>query len=345
METENNLPTKTLSELKVEIKFHLGQMAGHAVEIGNCLIQAKEQVQHGEWQNWLEDNFNLKKSSAANFINIAQRFGGNFQTFGNLGYSQMLNLLALPSGEEENFIAEKAAENNPVEDMTVKQLREEIKSYKARLETAEQERDGYKTSAEIVESRLETLDAGIKKFSREFELDSKQVDEVISELSQDNTSAALKEKISELKKQLQTVTTFADPSLNAEELREAKTEIAKLQAELEEKQEELKNLQDSPVEVAVEYPADYDSIKSELAELKNQQKNLQEEYAVTKKITEMFSAIPVLQNFLRLNDVVSKMADKDTKFGEKIINLGLIHRELENCFNIWRDKREELENA
>ena len=46
-----NKPTKTLAELKVEIKFHLGQMAGHAVEIGNCLIQAKEQVEHGEWQN------------------------------------------------------------------------------------------------------------------------------------------------------------------------------------------------------------------------------------------------------------------------------------------------------
>ena len=42
--TQNNLPTKTLAELKMEIKFHLGQMAGHAVEIGKLLIQAKAQV-------------------------------------------------------------------------------------------------------------------------------------------------------------------------------------------------------------------------------------------------------------------------------------------------------------
>ena len=35
----------------------------------------------------------------------------------------MLELLALPDGETEKFIAEKAAEGTPVEDMTVKKLR------------------------------------------------------------------------------------------------------------------------------------------------------------------------------------------------------------------------------
>ena len=34
--TRKEIQKKSLSELKVEIKFHLGQMAGHAVEIGNC---------------------------------------------------------------------------------------------------------------------------------------------------------------------------------------------------------------------------------------------------------------------------------------------------------------------
>ena len=82
-ERKQQEPQKSLAELKVEIKFHLGQMAGHAVEIGNCLIQAKEQVEHGEWYNWLEDNFNLKKSSANNFMAIAERFGGNLQSIGD----------------------------------------------------------------------------------------------------------------------------------------------------------------------------------------------------------------------------------------------------------------------
>ena len=95
MAEEKNLPTKTLSELKVEIKFHLGQMAGHAVEIGNLLIEAKEQVQHGDWQNWLEDNFNLKYRSAKNFMDIAERFGSKLQSIADLNYTQMVQMLAL----------------------------------------------------------------------------------------------------------------------------------------------------------------------------------------------------------------------------------------------------------
>ena len=69
------------------------------------MIQAKEQVPHGDWYKWFEDNFNLKKSSANNFINIAQRFGGNLQTFGDLNYTQMVQMLALPEGEEDKFIS------------------------------------------------------------------------------------------------------------------------------------------------------------------------------------------------------------------------------------------------
>ena len=38
----------------------------------------------------------------------AERFGSNSETFRNLGYSQMIQLLKLPAGEEEKFIAEKA---------------------------------------------------------------------------------------------------------------------------------------------------------------------------------------------------------------------------------------------
>ena len=75
MATENNLPTKSLAELKVEIKFHLGQMAGHAIEIGKCLIQAKAQVGHGNFGKWVEDNFNLSERTARRFMQVAERFG------------------------------------------------------------------------------------------------------------------------------------------------------------------------------------------------------------------------------------------------------------------------------
>jgi len=53
----------------------------------------------GEWLNWLE--------------------------------KKMFELLSLPESETEKFIASKAAEGKPVEDMTVKNLREEVAKWKA----------------------------------------------------------------------------------------------------------------------------------------------------------------------------------------------------------------------
>ena len=50
----------------------------------------------------------------------------NLATSQHLKPSQMIELLALPADETEKFIAEKAAEGKPVEDMTVKKLREEV---------------------------------------------------------------------------------------------------------------------------------------------------------------------------------------------------------------------------
>ena len=57
---------------------------------------------------------------------FADRFS-NFQTSGNFSQSQLVEMLALPAGEEEKFIEQKAAEGTPVEDMTVKQLRAQNK--------------------------------------------------------------------------------------------------------------------------------------------------------------------------------------------------------------------------
>ena len=80
----------------------------------------------------------MKARMARNFMQIAERFG-KVQIFADLGYSQLIQMLALPEGEEEKFIAEKAAEGTPVENMTVRQTREEIQKYKAKLAEKDKE--------------------------------------------------------------------------------------------------------------------------------------------------------------------------------------------------------------
>lgn len=122
---ENNLP-----QLELEIKFYLGQTAQNIIEVGKRLIAAKALVAHGQWQQWLQNNFQLSQQTATNFMNVANRFG-KIQIDLDFKPTQMIALLSLPDAEEtEKFIEAKAAEGKKVADMTIKQLREEIAEWK-----------------------------------------------------------------------------------------------------------------------------------------------------------------------------------------------------------------------
>ena len=94
-------------------------------------------------------------------MNIAKRFGSNSETFRNLGYSQMIQLLKLPAGEEEKFIADKAANGTPVEDMTVKKLRAEIKDWKAQADKNKKEAKKYQAESEEKDAEIENQVAQI----------------------------------------------------------------------------------------------------------------------------------------------------------------------------------------
>lgn len=136
--TENTVatPDSSLDLLTLEIKFHLNQMGFHVIEVGKRLILAKEMLPHGEWYGWLKNNFNLSNSMASRFMQVAERFSNrvlihdfDISTFKP---TQLIAMLALPEGDEEKFIEQKAAEGNPVENMTIKNLRDEIKQWKDR---------------------------------------------------------------------------------------------------------------------------------------------------------------------------------------------------------------------
>ena len=119
VETSSQQPAPTLEQLTLEVKFYLGQTAQNIIEVGKRLTQAKEMVPHGEWLSWLEKNFQLSRKMAAKFMQCAERFP-NVSTSRHLSQSQMFEMLALPEAETEAFIEAKAAEGNPVENMTIK---------------------------------------------------------------------------------------------------------------------------------------------------------------------------------------------------------------------------------
>ena len=121
-----------IATLTAEIKMYLHIANQSIIEVGNRLILAKELVPHGEWYSWLKNNFNLSNSMATRFMQIAERFSNRATShdfdISTFKASTLVALLSLPEGEEEKFIEQKAAEGNPVDDMTVKHLRDEIKN-------------------------------------------------------------------------------------------------------------------------------------------------------------------------------------------------------------------------
>lgn len=62
----------TLPKLEEEIKYHLNQISQNIIDVGKRLIQAKSLIKHGKWQQWLNDNFQLKQRSAQTFMACAE---------------------------------------------------------------------------------------------------------------------------------------------------------------------------------------------------------------------------------------------------------------------------------
>ena len=265
--TEKNLPQKSLAELKVEIKFHLGQMAGHAVEIGNLLIEAKEQVEHGGWAKWLEDNFQLKERMARNFMQVAERFGKRHLN-ADLNQTQLITLLALPEGEEEKFIAEKKAEGNPVEDMTVKNLQAEVAKWKADYEQKKSEVENLFHDNENLKSENERLEKIRGSLNNAINDTRKTVDALTIE--KNDLEQQLKNQ-----KPIEKLPDDYEPT--KKERDELKEKIAVLEKQLKEK----------PIDIATEYPKDYEPMKKELAKLKAEY----DEMSQTAVIVQTFETI------------------------------------------------------
>lgn len=281
--TTNDQPVVSLEKLTEEIKFELmqgdlcfRQGCLHYINAGFKLIQAKKQVPHGEWATWLKNNFELSQETARNYMNVAKRFGVNSKPVWNLEFIQMLELLRLSAGDEEKFIASKAAEGNPVEEMTKMKLREEIKKWKAEAEQAKQEAEKAKRSENDMEGRAvyaETLRdeaieecEGAKKCLQESIARENGLITEIADLQDDKYQ--LEQKIDELKEKVRKKTVIPDDyEANKKALAEVKAESEELKKKLEER----------VTEVVTEYPKDYEETKKQLADLQAQNEQLKKE--------------------------------------------------------------------
>ncbi len=321
----------SLDLLTVEIKFHLNQMGFHVIEVGKRLLQAKTLVPHGDWANWLKNNFNLSQESARKFMRCSEKFGksttswilkpsqmfellalpegdeqkfiaeksaeghgewanwlkNNFnlsqesarkfmrcsEKFGKsttswiLKPSQMFELLALPEGDEQKFIAEKSAEGKAVADMTIKNLREEIKQWKEKFAISQSRCDRFFQSNSILQNEL-------RNTRMESDAHKARADSLASALALQKT-------------------VIVPPS------------------DYESLQKENEELRNRPIDVAIEFPDDYEPLKNENATLKAREESFKHDYAARVALQQIFDAIPAVLNSDNLQNIIADFSSDD----------------------------------
>ena len=89
--------------------------------MGNCLIELKAKLSHGEWLVWLQERGDCTERAAQRLMRLAREFS-NPTALSDLGATKAMMLLALPPEERETFM-----EENNLVDMTSRELQKAIK--------------------------------------------------------------------------------------------------------------------------------------------------------------------------------------------------------------------------
>ena len=97
------------------------------IEIGRRLTEVKELLPHGEWGQYLKDEFDWSQDRAGQLMKLFREYGAgqqnifgaelNSDTYRNLTFSQALRLIAIPESEREEFVKE-----NDVERLSTREL-------------------------------------------------------------------------------------------------------------------------------------------------------------------------------------------------------------------------------
>lgn len=237
-----------------------------AIEIGRRLVEAKELVPHGQWEQWLGENVSYSQSTANNLMAVFREYGGGQQSLfqranpaeiADLSYSKAVALLVLPREQREEFL-----EQNPVAGMSTRQLQAAIKEAKEQLEQSIEERQKYQKQAGEEMGRANRLEqeareaanreAGLRRQLEQLEekaaRPSQQALDEITRRAQEEAQAAAAAQLKEARRQLAQAQAEKEETARrlAEEKEAARGRVEEIRGQLakmyEEKEEIAKRL-------------------------------------------------------------------------------------------------------
>jgi hypothetical protein len=62
----------TLDRIVAQLRTMLRRATRDVITIGNLLIESRKHLEHGEWQDWLQDHFDLSYRTAVNYCDAAE---------------------------------------------------------------------------------------------------------------------------------------------------------------------------------------------------------------------------------------------------------------------------------
>ena len=237
------------------------QVLCNSIEIGRKLKEAKELVHHGEWGDWLKEKVSYSKSTANNLMKIFEEYGNDqisllgdnakSQAFGNLSYSKAVALLGIDTEEREKFI-----EENNVEEMSARELKQAIadkKKAEEEAKKAKEELEKFKSKSKEEQEKIKRLEEEKNKLSETLTRESDKLLRQLDSKEEENMQAQkeveeLKSKIKELEdKPVEVITGTDEKELN--ELKEKHAaEVAELRNKLQEAEERAESKSDNQEE-------------------------------------------------------------------------------------------------
>lgn len=299
VEAAESVAARPIEIIEGEILFYKNMAGGAMLEIGHRLIEAKKQIPHGEWVDWLEGKVQFSVRQAQRFMRLAKEYGES-DTVTHLGARKALALLALEESEREEFLAEKHeinGEEKTAEDMSAGELEELI-----RLRRELQEANA---KNEQLEGDLRTKDA--KLTAAGVEAEKAKADLKTAEDARKKMADDMKLVKANLK----------DQTANAEKFKAAADKIGK----------ELADLKAQPVDVAVREPSEEEiaaltapAVEAARAESREQVRQLEKQLAAADPDTAAFKVLfeSWQEAYNKMHAALERVAQADPAKADKL---------------------------
>lgn len=313
VETDVNIENRSTEQLTAEINVRYRQaeaLAGMSLQMladaGTRLIEIKNRIPHGQFEEWCTEHLEFSKSKAEKMMQLADRMAdetslfSKTETFTDIGISRVWALLAAP---EE--VAAEVVETHNVTDMTVRELKEEIKKLKKEKADAEAARHEAEKTIFPSDEELESAKKDIEDLKKKLVNEEDSNTELKVFLEDANAELEkTKDKLRKAKEKLKAAEAAKDE--------EIQKRVAEAGAELEEKVRA-----DAKKEAETELKERADAIEA----LERQVSELEAEKAKLSNtaIMEFKVYADQLQDiYWKLNDMITQEKESDPDMGARM---------------------------